>query len=83
MMTQSTEVVFFSCFFFFFFRATPAAYGSSWARSRIGTAAPDLRHSHSNVRSGAAPVTAAAVYSYAGSLTNCERPGIEPARSGS
>jgi len=32
----------------FHFRATPVAYGSSWARDRIGAAAADLHHSHSN-----------------------------------
>ena len=33
------------------FRATPAAYGSSWARSKIGAAAASLCYSHSNVGS--------------------------------
>ena len=37
-------------FFFFSFlvMAAPAAYGSSWARSRIGAAAAILHHSHGN-----------------------------------
>ena len=38
-------------FFFFFFRAAPAAYGSSWARGRIGAAATGLRQSHRNTGS--------------------------------
>ena len=38
-------------FFFGLFRATPAAYGSSQARSRIGAAATSLHQSHSNTRS--------------------------------
>ena len=33
------------------FRAIPAAYGSSWARGRIGGVAVGLHHSHSNARS--------------------------------
>ena len=37
--------------FFVFFRATPAAYGSSQARGRIGAVATDLHHSHSLVGS--------------------------------
>ena len=32
---------------FFFFKASPAAYGSSKARGRIGTIAAGLHHSHS------------------------------------
>ena len=42
---------FFVFLFFFLFRATPAAYGSSQARGRIGAAAAGLRHSCSNARS--------------------------------
>ena len=37
----------------FIFRATPAAYGSSQARGRIGAVAASLHHSHSN--SGSEP----------------------------
>ena len=37
--------------FFLLFRATPAAYGGSQARGRIGAVASSLRHSHSNARS--------------------------------
>ena len=37
--------------FVFFFRAAPTAYGSSQGRSRIGAAAADLHHSHSNAGS--------------------------------
>ena len=33
------------------FRATPAAYGRSQARGRIGAAAAGLHHSHSNTGS--------------------------------
>ena len=36
---------------FVFFRTAPAAYGSSQAGCRIGAAAADLCHSHSNVGS--------------------------------
>ena len=55
-----TRVIFFflSFFFFFFFflffclfRDTPAVYGGSQARGRIGAAAAGLCHSHSNTRS--------------------------------
>ena len=38
-------------FFSFLFMATPAAYGSSWARGQTGAAAAGLHHSHSNARS--------------------------------
>ena len=38
-------------FFLLFFRAAPAAYGSSLARGRIGTAAASHSHSHSNAGS--------------------------------
>ena len=37
--------------FFFFSRATPMAYGSSQARSRIGTTPASPSRSHSNTRS--------------------------------
>ena len=36
---------------FFFFKATPAAYGSSRARSQIGAAAASVHHSHGNTGS--------------------------------
>ena len=47
------DLCFLSVFFFFFllFTAAPAAYGSSQARERIGTAAAILHHSHSKARS--------------------------------
>ena len=52
-MSDIKAKVFFFFFFFsfshFFFRATPAAFGSSWARSQIGTAAPNLHHSQGNI----------------------------------
>ena len=38
-------------FFFCHFRATPAAYGGSQARGRIGAIAASLCHSHSNKES--------------------------------
>ena len=38
-------------FFLLLFRATPATYGSSQARGRIGVTAAGLCHSHSNARS--------------------------------
>ena len=38
-------------FSFLLFRATPAVYGSSQARGRIGAAAANLYHSHSNAGS--------------------------------
>ena len=37
--------------FSFLFRATPAAYGDSQARSRIGAVADGLHQSHSNLGS--------------------------------
>ena len=40
-----------SLFFFFLFRATPAAYGSSQARGRMGAAAASHCHSHRNTGS--------------------------------
>ena len=36
--------------FFFFKKASPAAYGSSQARGRIGATVPSLHHSNSNAR---------------------------------
>ena len=36
--------------YFCLFKATPAAYGSSWARHQIGAAAADLCHNHSNTQ---------------------------------
>ena len=36
---------------FFFSRATPAAYGSSWARDQVGAAAASLHHCHRKARS--------------------------------
>ena len=38
-------------YLFFLFMATSVAYGSSWVRGRIRTAAAGLHHSHSNARS--------------------------------
>ena len=38
-------------FFSFFFQSSHSAYRSSQASSRIGAAAADLHHSHSNARS--------------------------------
>ena len=38
-------------FFFLLFRAALMAYGSSWARGRIGAAAASLHHRHSDTRS--------------------------------
>ena len=35
-----------SCLFFCLFRATPEAYGSSWARGQIVAVAASLHHSH-------------------------------------
>ena len=35
----------------FFMRATPAAYGSSWARGQMRAAAASLCHSHDNTES--------------------------------
>ena len=46
-------IFFFLSFFLFFFgrfKATPTAYGGSWARGRIGAVAASLCHSHSNAR---------------------------------
>ena len=46
---STTKQVFF--FFPFLFMAALGAYGSSWARGRIRSAAAGLHHSHSNTRS--------------------------------
>ena len=51
--------------FVLLFRATPAAYGSSWARGQIRAAAAGLCHHHRNAKS----------------LTHWARPGIKPASS--
>ena len=37
--------------FFLLFRATPVAYGSSWARGQTGATAAGLYHSHSSAGS--------------------------------
>ena len=47
--SDSSPIVDFT--YFFLFRATPAAYGASQARGRIGAAAAGLHHSHSRARS--------------------------------
>ena len=46
-------------FFFWLFRTTPAAYGGSQARGRIGAVADGLYHSHSNARSSSSSQHAA------------------------
>ena len=45
------NLIFIFICFFAFSRATPAAYGCSWARGLIGAVAAGLRQSHSNVGS--------------------------------
>ena len=49
--TGEVPIKIFCPFYFFLFRATPAAYGSSQARGRIGAAAAILGHSHHNTGS--------------------------------
>ena len=61
--------------FFFPFMAAPVAYGNSWVRDRIRTAAkamPQLQQ----CRIQAASVTYAAACRNAGSLTHWVRPGL-------
>ena len=61
---------------FFLFRATPAAYGSSWARGQIRTAAASLPQPQQHWIQ-AASATYAAVCSNARSLTHWVRSGIK------
>ena len=64
------------------FRAAPAVYGSSQARDRIGAAAADLHHSHSNAGSEKHLwPTYTRAHSNSRFLTHWERPGIEPTAS--
>ena len=56
-------------FFFLLFRATPVAYGSSWARGQIGATAAGLHHSHSQRRIQATSVTYTTTHGNTGSLT--------------
>ena len=49
--TTDMQVFAFFFFFFFFFMATPAVYGSSWAKGQIEVAAAGLCHNHSNTGS--------------------------------
>ena len=49
-LKESTKKIFFF-FFFGFFRAALVVYGRSQAKERIGAAAANLRHSHSNAGS--------------------------------
>ena len=49
--TWSLTVTEMLLFVFFFFKATPEAYGSSWAKGQIRAGAAGLYHSHSNTRS--------------------------------
>ena len=66
------------CFLFYLsfclFRATPAAYGGSQARGRIGTTAASLLYSHSNPRSELHLQSTP-------QLTQWARPGIKPTSS--
>ena len=59
--------------FLFLFRATPAAYGSSWARAWIRVAAVSLYHSHSGI--WAATRTYATACGNTRALTHRARPG--------
>ena len=60
---------------FFLSMATPAAYGSFWARGRIGAAAAGLCHSYS--KSGS-QLHASTTYANARSFTHWLKPGIKP-----
>ena len=62
---------------FFLFMATPAAYGSSQARTWIGAAAAGLHHSHTNAGSEAHLWP----FGNGGSLTHQARPWMEPSSS--
>ena len=65
---------------FCLFTATPAASRSSWARGRIGAAAANLYHSHSNqIQTTSATYTTPC--GKAGSLTNRLRSGTESTSS--
>ena len=44
-------LIFFNYYYYLLFRATPAAYGGSQARGRIGATAANWCHSHSNTGS--------------------------------
>ena len=48
---QATAMFFIDFTFFPLFRAMPTAYGSAQARGRIGAAAANQPHSHSNAGS--------------------------------
>ena len=72
--------VLFCGFILFVFTATPAAYGSSWARDQIRAAAAGRYHSHQNTRS-VTSVTYPTAYGNARSLIHWARPGIKPASS--
>ena len=81
-LTHTTrELIFFYfsffCFLIFNFMATPAAYGSSWARGQIGAAAAGLHHCHGNT--GSRPHAEAC--GNARSLTHWMWPGMEPESS--
>ena len=66
---------------FFLFRAKPVAYGSSQARSRIGTAAAGLLPQAEQCQILAMSTTYATAHGNVGSLTHWARPGIEPVTS--
>ena len=51
MKGKDKSTIFVLILFLIFFRATPAAYGGSLARGRLGAAAAGLHHSHSNAGS--------------------------------
>ena len=63
----------------FFSQAAPAAYGSSWARGQMGTAAEPMPQLQHQIRATSATYTAA--YSNARSFTQWVRPGIKPKSS--
>ena len=80
---KPTKVIHIELFQFcccFLFMATPPAYGSSWAKGQIRTAAASLHHSHDNTRSKL-HLQPSHSCSNVGSLTHWASSGIEPASS--
>ena len=65
-------------FIYCLLRATPMAYGNSWARGEIRATDTGLCHGCSNVGSKSCSATYTTDHGNAGSLAHWGRPGIEP-----
>ena len=81
MPAKSLKLFFFFFYLFAISRAVPMAYGGSQARGRIRAVAASLHCSHSNTGSEPSLWPTTTAHSNAGSLTQWERPGIEPTTS--